>query len=111
MRELTVRFIKWLSNKAGFKIVILREINGSLIFEGDEHLMTYIDTPDYFNNKEPFSSYIVKNKITKKTHLKVLEKEINILEKKYYKPNSGGTGHYNTAISVLKERMNDINKK
>lgn len=111
MRELIVRFVKWISDKAGFKIIILREINKSLIFEGDKHLMAYIDAPSYFNNKEPFSSYTIKDEITKETHLKILEKEINILEKKYYKPNNGGTGHYNTAISVLKERVNDINKK
>ena len=81
------------------------------IFEGDKYLMAYIDIRGYFNNEEPFSSYTTKDKTTKKTHLKILEKEINILEKEYYKSDSEGTGHYNTAISVLKERINDINKK
>ena len=111
MRELTIKFIKWLSDRIGFKVIILREIDGSLFFEGDMYLMAYIDIHGYFNNEEPFSSYTTKDKITKKTHLKILEKEINILEKEYYKPDSEGTGHYNTAISVLKERINDINKK
>ena len=43
----------------------------------------------------------------REVYLSVLRKEISILQTKY-KPNEEGTGHFNTAISVLESRIKEI---
>lgn len=40
-------------------------------------------------------------------YISVLKEEIQVLKFKF-NPNEEGTGHYNTAISVLQERINEI---
>ena len=47
--------------------------------------------------------------ISTKTYIKVLEMEIEVLKRYYYKPDATGTGHYNTAIGVLEERVKYLN--
>lgn len=41
-------------------------------------------------------------------YLTVLRNEREILLKEYYDPHSEGTGHFNTAASVLEMRINKI---
>lgn len=41
-------------------------------------------------------------------YLAVLRNEVATLQEEYYKPNEEGTGHFNTAISALKQRIEDI---
>ena len=43
----------------------------------------------------------------REVYLSVLKKEISILQTKY-KPHEEGTGHFNTAISVLESRIKEI---
>ena len=43
----------------------------------------------------------------KSVYLDVLKKEISVLQTKY-KPHEEGTGHFNTAISVLESRIKEI---
>jgi hypothetical protein len=43
----------------------------------------------------------------KEDYIQVLEKEISVLKRRF-NPNSEGTGHYNTAISVLEDRVKEI---
>jgi hypothetical protein len=43
----------------------------------------------------------------KSVYLDVLRKEISVLQTKY-KPDEEGTGHFNTAISVLESRIKEI---
>jgi hypothetical protein len=38
----------------------------------------------------------------------VLRNEIEVLRHEYYKPQEEGTGHFNTAISVLQHRLDEI---
>lgn len=38
----------------------------------------------------------------------VLRNEIEVLQRDYYKPQEEGTGHFNTAISVLQHRLDEI---
>jgi len=38
----------------------------------------------------------------------VLRNEIEVLRHEYYKPQEEGTGHFNTAISVLQHRIDEI---
>jgi len=49
----------------------------------------------------------IKTWTDRKVYLSVLRKEISILQTKY-KPNEEGTGHFNTAISVLESRIKEI---
>jgi len=43
----------------------------------------------------------------KNEYLNVLKKEIEVLKSRY-NPNEEGTGHFNTAISVLQSRIEEI---
>lgn len=45
------------------------------------------------------------------TYIQILENEVDVLRAHYYKPNEEGTGHYNTAISVLEHRINELKKE
>jgi hypothetical protein len=53
MRRLHVKFIKWLSNKFGYKIIMLKAKNGSTTIEGDREVLPYVDISGYFFKKEP----------------------------------------------------------
>ena len=48
--------------------------------------------------------------VDKIDYISVLRNEIAVLKKYYYDETSGGTGHFNTAIGVLKQRIADIEK-
>jgi predicted nucleic acid-binding Zn-ribbon protein len=50
------------------------------------------------------------DQITNEQYLAVLETEIEAL-RNYYKPKEEGTGHFNTAASVLQHRIDEIKKK
>ena len=49
--------------------------------------------------------------ITNEEYLAVLETEKETLLRHYYKPQSEGTGHFNTAASVLQHRIDEIRKE
>jgi hypothetical protein len=49
----------------------------------------------------------IKTWIDREVYLSVLKKEISVLQTKY-KPHEEGTGHFNTAISVLESRIKEI---
>ena len=53
MKRLYVKFIKWLSNRFGYKIVMLKAKNGTTTIEGDKELLRYVDITGYFFKKEP----------------------------------------------------------
>jgi hypothetical protein len=46
----------------------------------------------------------------REVYLSVLKKEISVLQTKY-KPHEEGTGHFNTAISVLEGRIKEIEEE
>jgi hypothetical protein len=46
--------------------------------------------------------------ITREQYIAVLETEVETLSRYYYKPNEGGTGNFNTAISVLQHRIEEL---
>ncbi len=41
-------------------------------------------------------------------YLAILNNEIAVLKQEYFKPQEEGTGHFNTAISVLQQRVDEI---
>jgi hypothetical protein len=45
---------------------------------------------------------------SREEYIAVLENEAETLRRYYYKPNTEGTGHFNTAISVLEERIKEL---
>ena len=70
MKRLHIKFIKWLSNKFGYKIIMLKAKNGTTIIEGDREVLPYVDISGYFFKKEPL----------KRTYPKFIEPDpINLL--------------------------------
>ena len=55
MNRIHIKFIKWLSNKFGYKIAMLKASNGTTTIEGDKELLRYVDVSGYFFKKEPLS--------------------------------------------------------
>jgi hypothetical protein len=49
--------------------------------------------------------------ITNEEYVAVLETEKETLLRHYYKPKEEGTGHFNTAASVLQHRIDEIRKE
>jgi hypothetical protein len=49
----------------------------------------------------------IKTWTDREVYLTVLRKEISVLQTKY-RPHEEGTGHFNTAISVLESRIKEI---
>ena len=70
MKRLNVKLIKWISNKLGFKIVMVRIGNGNIDIEGDKELMRYTDISGYTFKKEP---------IKRKWHTKLKHQPIKFL--------------------------------
>jgi hypothetical protein len=46
--------------------------------------------------------------ITREQYIAVLEMEKGLLLRDYFKPEAEGTGHFNTAASVLKHRIEEL---
>lgn len=46
--------------------------------------------------------------ISKEEYIAVLETEAETLRRYYYKPQAEGTGHFNTAASVLEHRIEEL---
>jgi hypothetical protein len=53
MKRYPVLFIKWLANRFGYKIAMLKAAKGTTTIEGDFELLRYVDISGYFLNKEP----------------------------------------------------------
>lgn len=60
MKRILTLIVKGLANKLGFKIVMLRAINGITTVEGDKELLPYVDMVGYFFKKEPLSRHMPK---------------------------------------------------
>jgi hypothetical protein len=45
---------------------------------------------------------------TREEYIAVLETEVETLRRYYFKPETEGTGHFNTAIGVLERRIEEI---
>jgi hypothetical protein len=84
MKRLHIKFIKWLSNKFGYRIVMLKAANGITTVEGDKELLRYVDIVGYFFKKEPLKRTYPKFvepepiKPLTKEQLKELELTVNV---------------------------------
>ena len=47
---------------------------------------------------------------SREEYIAVLQTEVETLRRFYYKPQTEGTGHYNTAISVLEQRIEELQR-
>jgi len=66
MERLHIKFIKWISNKFGYKIAMIKISSSSgLKIEGDKELLRYVDITGYSFKKEPL----------KRTYPKFIEPE------------------------------------
>ena len=54
MKRYPALFIKWLANRFGYKITLLKSKKGTTTIEGDKELLRYLDISGYFFKKEPF---------------------------------------------------------
>jgi hypothetical protein len=45
---------------------------------------------------------------SKDEYIAVLQTEAETLRRYYYNPNTEGTGHFNTAVSVLEQRIQEL---
>ena len=66
---------------------------------------------DVFPSEEPIVQIEQKQSVfpnvTKEEYISVLETEVEVL-RRYYKPETEGTGHFNTAIGVLERRIQEL---
>jgi hypothetical protein len=54
MKRYPALFIKWLANRFGYKITLVKSGKGTTRVEGDMELLRYLDISGYFFKKEPF---------------------------------------------------------
>jgi len=52
-RQVVEIIVKWLANKLGYKVVMLKASKGTTTIEGDKELLRYVDISGYFFKKEP----------------------------------------------------------
>ena len=45
---------------------------------------------------------------SREEYIAVLQNEVEILRRYYYNPQASGTGHFNTAIGVLEDRIKQL---
>ena len=53
MKRIPTLIVKWLANKLGYKIAMLKAAKGITTIEGDKELLRYVDVTGYFFKKEP----------------------------------------------------------
>jgi hypothetical protein len=58
MKRISALFVKWLANRFGYKIVMLKASNGTTTIEGDKEVLPYVDISGYFFKKEPIKRNI-----------------------------------------------------
>lgn len=58
MKRYPALVVKWLSNKFGYKIVMLKAEKGTTTIEGDKEVLPYVDITGYFFKKEPIKRKI-----------------------------------------------------
>ena len=46
--------------------------------------------------------------VPRREYIAVLQNEVETLKRYYYKPMEEGTGHFNTTISVLEQRIKEL---
>ena len=60
MKRIPTLIVKWLANKLGYKVVMLKAAKGTTTIEGDKELLKYVDISGYFFKKEPLKRQLPK---------------------------------------------------
>lgn len=55
MKRYTALVVKWLANKFGYKIGMIKIRKGETRIEGDKEVLRYFDIRGYIFKKEPFN--------------------------------------------------------
>ena len=58
MKRIPTLIVKWFANKLGYKIAMLKAVQGTTTIEGDRELLRYVDITGYFFKKEPLKREI-----------------------------------------------------
>ena len=58
MNRLHVKFIKWLANKFGYKIAMVKHANYTTSIQGDKELLRYTDIAGYVFKKQPLKRIV-----------------------------------------------------
>ena len=53
MNKIKINLVKWLANRFGFKIAMIKIGNGIISIQGDRELLKYVDITGYTFKKEP----------------------------------------------------------
>ncbi len=53
MNKIKINLVKWLANRFGFKIAMIKTGNGIISIQGDRELLKYVDISGYTFKKEP----------------------------------------------------------
>jgi hypothetical protein len=53
MNKMKINLVKWLANRFGFKIAMIKTGNGIISIQGDRELLKYVDISGYTFKKEP----------------------------------------------------------
>jgi hypothetical protein len=53
MEKFKIKLVKWLANKFGYKIVMIKMGNGEISIQGNIELMKYCDVVGYSGKLEP----------------------------------------------------------
>jgi hypothetical protein len=77
MNRIPTRILKYLANKLGYKIVMLKAAKGTTTIEGDKELLRYVDITGYFFKKEPLSR--IQSDKTSKTITKLISEQLKEL--------------------------------
>ena len=62
MQRISTLAVKWLANKLGYKIAMLKAAKGTTTIEGDKELLRYVDITGYLFKKEPLKRNKTLNK-------------------------------------------------
>jgi hypothetical protein len=57
MKRYPALFIKWLANRFGYKIGMIKINNTETSIEGDKEILIYFDISGYIFKKEPFDRF------------------------------------------------------
>ena len=74
MKRIYIKFTKWVLNRIGYSIVIIKAGEGEVNIDGDKELLRYVDIIGFLWKKEPIKRDIGPN-ISKKDSIKPLTNE------------------------------------
>ena len=57
MKRIPALTVKWLANRLGYKVIMIKAANATTTIEGDRELLRYVDVVGYLFKKEPIKRH------------------------------------------------------